>query len=61
MSTKKQIKRAVEIATKCAATEGERRAIRAAFALLFWNEPGFNPAAFKAECDAAAARAKVAA
>lgn len=57
MKTNQQIERAIQIVATATATAEERAAIRAAFALLFWNEPGFKPSEFKAACDAAAARA----
>lgn len=45
--------RAITIVQRAAVKPTERKAIQAAFALLFWNDPGFKPSEFNEACDAA--------
>jgi len=49
----KRITRAIQIVARANVGASHRKAIQASFALLFWNEPGFNPGVFNAACDEA--------
>jgi hypothetical protein len=55
MRNKQIYLRAIAIVQRANGTPEERAKIRASFALLFWNDPGFKPSEFNAACDAAIA------